>query len=83
VSDPLQDIYEQYTCVRCGEYGDSCGCGPAAYGCTFQEECSASWHLHQCPEENGDCDRPEEHTIAADSPRQTLLPPPPPGGHKW
>jgi hypothetical protein len=54
-------VWEQYVCGLCGGYGDQCMCGPAAYGCTFDELCTASWHIHDCPAETGTCDRPEQH----------------------
>lgn len=41
--------------------------------CDGSDQCGAPWHVHGCYADAGACDRPEQHTIAAESPRQRLI----------
>ena len=41
--------------------------------CSGADECDAAWHFHGCLADVGACERPEEHTIAAETPRQRLI----------
>lgn len=51
-----------------------CAChDPQPDQCNGSEECDAPWHYHGCYGDAGACDRPEEHTIAASTPRQRLI----------
>lgn len=53
----------------------SCTChgDPLLDACDGGEHCPATYHRHGCYADNSDCDRPEEHTIAAGTPRQPLI----------
>lgn len=54
----------------------SCACHPDPLldACSGGETCPATYHRHGCYADTaGSCDRPEEHTIAAGTPRQRLI----------
>lgn len=52
----------------------SCHGDPLLGACGGGEDCPASYHHHGCYADTaGSCDRPEEHTIAAGTPRQRLI----------
>ena len=52
----------------------SCPChDPGPKDCEDRPGCPATWHYHDCTEDNGDCDAEHLHTIAAGTPRQRLI----------